>query len=193
MNRSLAELYDAYPGHPMRKFFRDSDRWLRIAAEIAAGLGLDGPPFGLRILDIGCGVGQFVRVCKDLGHCANGLDLPDPIIAEAARCYGVQYRPFIIVPGKPLPADLDMFDLITMFGVNLRRADGAFYWVWREWESFGLDVVSRLAPGGRWVLRPNLEPGPDIVLDAERWGEVLPYVSVESNGRQITITRRLPC
>lgn len=185
---ALFDLYNDHPAHYMRKFFIDQDQWLKIAGAIAHGLGLHRPPFGLRILDIGCGVGQFIRVCNDLGHSATGIDIPDVTIARAAELYGVSYRPHTIKAGEKLPADLCGYDLVTMFGVNLRRSDGT-YWTWSEWEPFANDVLSRIVVGGRWVLRPNLGDGPDIVLDIERWHSILRGASVARTENQITITK----
>jgi hypothetical protein len=115
--------------------------------------------------------------------------LPDPVIEQAAELYGVRYRPLSITAGQQLPNDLRCFDLITMFGVNLRLPDGR-HWTWSEWEPFGRDLLSRLVPGGRLVLRPNIQTGPDIVLNKAQWEKIEPNSLVLRDRGQITITRK---
>ena len=97
-----------------------------------------------RLLDIGCGSGDFLRVADRLGYRATGIDL-DPMAVEQGRAQGLDMRvaPF---PGSGL--ERDAFAQITMSHVleHLHDPVGGL----RE-------ALSLLVPGGRlWLSQPNL-------------------------------------
>jgi SAM-dependent methyltransferase len=99
---------------------------------------------GSRILDVGCGNGDFLAVAEDLGHSAMGLD-PDPKAVELARSLGFDAR-CGGMPGSGL--DAESFDHVFMSHVleHLHDPVGAL----RE-------ALSLLAPGGRlWLSLPNI-------------------------------------
>ncbi len=140
-------------GHRVK--FCDWHRGMEDALDYIAHLGLDRAR-GLRILDIGCGFGYFVRACSLLEHEVSGLDMADPLHGDVWKLLGVrsQIREYVVAYGKPLPDDLKDFDLITMFGFGLVR-----YMPKETWQHYAptiLDVLSRLRPGGRYFSLENV-------------------------------------
>lgn len=151
--RALTEIGERHPQHFMVKFCTECQQWYRTAMRTARQMGLqNGQP--LRTFDLGCGFGYFILACRKLGHHVQGLDLPDWVIQGAATVLGITYWPHTITAQKPLPLAVDHCDLITTFGVNFRHSARS-YWGWDEYRYLAQDVLSRLNPGGRWVLRPN--------------------------------------
>jgi SAM-dependent methyltransferase len=103
---------------------------------------------GGRVLDAGCGNGDFLRVAEDLGHEAIGID-PDPDAVERARSRGLDAR-LGHLPGSGLQRG--SFDHVFLSHVleHLHRPAEALS-----------EACALLAPGGRlWLSLPNLEaPG----------------------------------
>jgi SAM-dependent methyltransferase len=103
------------------------------------------PPEGSRILDVGCGNGDFLAVAEDLGHEAAGLD-PDELAVAAARARGLDAHV------GTLPAS----------GAATRSFDHVFLNHVLEHLHAPLaalgEAKSLLVPGGRlWLSLPNPE------------------------------------
>ncbi len=179
--RTLEEIRKAHPDHLLAKFFGRRHYWRAEASRIAWQMGLDTSP-PLRILDLGCGLGYFVAVCRGLGHNADGVDAPDEVAREAAWASAVPFRPCLIQSFIPLPEDLQGYDLVTMFGVSLRHGPEQ-YWGADAYRFLGNDIRSRLKPGGRWVLRPNRATAQHVslmhLLDVKWWRRCLREATVE--------------
>src|ERR1700719_1301948 len=76
---AVAKLRERYPegsNFPTINRFANVPYWIRINIERAQDLWLDRSP-PLSILDLGCGAGYFLYVCKFFGHEVLGLDLDD--------------------------------------------------------------------------------------------------------------------
>ena len=211
---AIEDMADWDPDHPMAKFCNDPQSWYREAMQIAIGLGLEtegGLPSGchagrytrpLKIYDLGCGFGYFVRVCSDLGHNAEGLDRGGPpMLGGANDILGNKFVSGGIQPGYAIPDDFQEADLITMFGVMFRHGS-AFasrdYWGWPEYTFLARDICSRLRPGGRLVIRPN-DTGGDgksfaHLRDANEWSaHIGAFATVSRTGRrEVTITPKGP-
>jgi SAM-dependent methyltransferase len=76
-----------------------------------------------RLLDVGCGTGNFLRAACDAGYSASGLEF-DPVAAQLARRHSPRGRVFAL----PLESfrtrhPNEIFDLITFFAVLERQAD----------------------------------------------------------------------
>ena len=143
--------------------FSDVDHWLKINIERAQDLWLDRSP-PLRILDLGCGPGYFLYVCKRLGHEGLGVDIDEQaLFRETTALLGVQRVIFRIEPQTPLPDLGEKFDLVTGHRVCFQKTVrwGTGPGEWHEWEpadwKFFLDDVRKnvLKPDGRILLDFN--------------------------------------
>ena len=107
---------------------------------LEAGL-YDGTHKPLRILDLGCGLGYFVRYFRILGHDTTGLDLPGPIHGAAAEIMGNDFVEHEISVER-LPEQLVGLDVVTMCDVSCRS------WM-RVYPELIRDLSTRMNPGGR--------------------------------------------
>lgn len=190
----LAKFATEHPDHYMLKFCRDVPQWRFIAKQIARSLKLDsGKP--LRILDIGCGFGYFIEACREMGHDVIGIDRTEEIIKNACEILKVYYIPHEIKPCIPLPLNLSGFDLVTIFGVNLRyqwKVDE--YWGWADYSYLAADIRLRLRENGRWILRPN-RGSHDKLLNLYRprwWKRVAPQATVHIQHRHNQVVLQWP-
>jgi len=142
--------------------YLDTSYYLRLSVSRALALGLDdGTP--RRVLDIGCGAGLFLLVCRHLGHSVQGLDLDwIAIFNESVERFGIPRVTHEIRPFEPLPTfDGAPFDLITAFAAKFERYDtppGAAIEIWGEpeWAYFLNEIRQRLVPGGRFHVKLNV-------------------------------------
>src|SRR6266481_7068579 len=164
----LTRLRENYPYRlNARRINRHEDAayWVPVNVERAQDLWLDRTP-PLRILDLGCGAGFFLYVCRLFGHDALGLDTDDdPLFRGTTALLKVQRVITRIEPGVPLP-DLGMkFDLITGQRVCFHRlgrpANGEQKeWSTADWEFCIHDIRTRfLNPNGRLLLEFNPREG----------------------------------
>ncbi len=99
---------------------------------------------GVRLLDAGCGNGEFLERATQLGFASVGLD-PDPKAVEAGRRAGLDIRSGTL-PGSGL--EPGSFDHVTLKDVleHLHQPVQAL-----------MEVRLLLKPGGRiWISQPNL-------------------------------------
>jgi SAM-dependent methyltransferase len=148
------------PGIRIEKYL-EMDKWLTTNVRRALNLGLDFRR-GKRVLDLGSGAGQFLYVCKRLGHDVLGLDLPDPSIAwygEVLELFGVPRVLWSIDPFVPLPDLGPPFDYVCAFMVCFNRHVYENAWKIEEWRFFLDDLWIRLKPGA--IVWLELNPGLD--------------------------------
>src|SRR4051794_4446105 len=100
---------------------------------------------GQRVLDIGCGVGTFLRLVADEGAAAFGLDASEALIGIARR--RVPEADLRVGDMEELPYEADTFDLVTGFT--------SFF--------FANDMVAALREAGRVA-----KPGAPVVIQV--WG-----------------------
>jgi len=106
------------------------------------------------VLDIGCGPGFLVQIASHSGASAFGSDSDDRLFLYYMRkVNGVEKRILIheTKPAEPLVFDL-RFDVITATWITFGE-----FWTFEEWSLWLAGVVSGLAPGGRCLLRFNIE------------------------------------
>lgn len=141
--------------------FLDLDFWLEVNVLRAIGLDLHRVS-GLRVLDLGCGTGLFLLVCKALGHAAVGLDLPERELPSPEReiyvglceAFGVHVIRQSILPFEPLQLE-EKVDLITSYSIRFNKLKTGSDWGRAEWKYFVDDMLSHLQPGGRLKLKLN--------------------------------------
>jgi SAM-dependent methyltransferase len=100
---------------------------------------------GMRVLDIGCGAGAFLRLVAERGGAPHGLDASEALIAfSRGRLPGADLR---VGEMEALPWPDDTFDLVTGFN--------SFF--------FANDMVAALREAGRVA-----KPGSPVVIQV--WG-----------------------
>lgn len=190
--RLLAACRSMNPDHYMVKFCDNPEDWYEAAERIAEDLELGGTP-PLRILDIGCGFGYFLRACQQRGHIVEGIDLPDKVIQMAARVLGVTVHPYAVKAFTQLPERFVEYELITTFGVNFRREDDS-YWETADYAFFAQDVLNRLTPEGQWIIHPNIKtrnPFVRYVFDVEEWADIISEFAItDVMGNRIIVTHK---
>jgi 2-polyprenyl-3-methyl-5-hydroxy-6-metoxy-1,4-benzoquinol methylase len=104
---------------------------------------------GMRVLDVGCGIGRWSRLLASRGACVTGVDLSPTMIAEAERraaASGLASRcRFIVQDSAALEID-GSFDLILCVTMLQHMLDV------RAMRSALHRMVLHLAPRGRLVL-----------------------------------------
>ena len=161
----LRDQYPYRPGSPRINRFEDVVYWIKINIERAQDLWLDRSP-PLRILDLGCGAGYFLYICRLFGHEGLGLDTDEePLFRGTTKLLNVRRAVSRIHPQVSLPDLGEKFDLVTAHRVcfhRIARAENGEWTVWTpaDWEFFINDIRTRfLKPDGRLLL--DFNPRPD--------------------------------
>ena len=157
------ERHPPRPHSPRINRFEDAEYWVGINVERAQDLWLDRTP-PLQILDIGCGAGYFLYVCRFFGHEGLGLDTDEePLFRGTTELLNVRRVVSRIHPRVPLPDLGEKFDLVTAHRICFHRIgkvrDGV-EWSTADWKFFIDDIRGRfLNENGRLLL--DLNPRPD--------------------------------
>ncbi|MGI9173486.1 MAG: class I SAM-dependent methyltransferase [Chthoniobacterales bacterium] len=156
----FAEIHRRYalldPGDAPEKYL-ELRKWIDINLRRVRDLELD---LGARkrILDLGCGVGYFLYICKWLRHEVLGFDLDEsPMFTEMVQLLGVPRVIGRIERYQPLPRFEGKFDLITAHMICFNDHKTDHVWGPAEWEFFLKDAAQYLTPGGRIQLGFNQE------------------------------------
>lgn len=136
--------------------YADIRRWLERHIKRVQHLGLDRAA-PKSILDLGCGGGFFLYICRRLGHVGQGLDIDElPLLRELVDLLGVRRTTWRIEAFRRLPDLGAKFDLITAFSTRFNRdAEDRRVWAVEEWGFFLDDLTTHLAPGGKIFLEIN--------------------------------------
>ncbi len=147
--------------------YLDIEKWLNLNIRYAHELGLiTNPPKS--VLDVGCGGGYFLLVCRKLGARVLGVDLDkDKVLNDLIKLFGIRRIVWEIKAFEKLPELGAKFDLITAFMICFNFPPAGGYWGVREWDFFLHDMTSYLLPGGRLLLSLNQQP------DGECYDETL--------------------
>jgi SAM-dependent methyltransferase len=130
----IAARYGSAVSPERREKYLDLERWIGVSIERVQRVGLDSGP-RRRILDLGCGCGYFLYVCKLLGHEVLGVDVPEQrsMYTEIRELLGVPWAPHAIAPFEPLPV-VGPFDVMTAHMVTFNGHRTANVWGPREWD-----------------------------------------------------------
>ena len=138
--------------------YLDVQKWLTLNIRYAKELGLvEKPPKS--VLDLGCGGGFFLIVCRMLGSRVLGLDLDkDLVLNEMIRLFKLERVTWRIRAFVKLPDFKRRFDLITAFMICFNFPPKHPYWGPRQWDFFLNDMSDRLLPDGQLLLSLNKQP-----------------------------------
>ena len=138
--------------------YLDAPKWLTLNIRYAKELGLvEKPPRS--VLDLGCGGGFFLVVCRMLGSRVLGLDLDkDIVLNDMIRLFKLERVTWRIRAFVKLPDFKRKFDLITAFMICFNFPPKHPYWGPRQWDFFLNDMSERLLPDGRLLLSLNKQP-----------------------------------
>lgn len=136
---------------------------------------------GMRVLDVGCGRGEILRHCMELGVEAYGMDYADAAILmsrdviQAARTDDTLHNVRAGVcrsDAKHLPFPSDYFDRVLMFDV----VEHLFPW---ELHQAMLEVRRVLRPNGRFIIHT----APNRWYDAYAYPWVRRFRTLMGDGR----------
>ena len=159
----LREQYPYRAGSPRINRFEDVVYWIEINIERAQDLWLDRAP-PMHIVDLGCGAGYFLYVCKLFGHHVLGFDTDnEPLFRATIELLEVPRVIGRIERQTPLPDLHQKFDLVTAHRICFHRVgrvrDGV-EWSTADWKFFIDDIRTRfLNENGRLLL--DFNPRPD--------------------------------
>jgi len=144
------------PGEAWPKYL-NLTLWMDKNLQRVRDLGLDAGG-RRRVLDLGCGAGYFLYICRQLGHDTLGLDIDEvPMFAEMMSLLGLRRVVARVQPFVALPRFAEKFDLITAFMICFNGHKSPALWGPKEWAFFLDDAATRLNPGGRIRLGFNRE------------------------------------
>ena len=147
-----------HPGCRYAKYLKKRT-WLRSKMMRALETGIDKAPPGA-VLDLGCGPGYFLYICKFFGHAVHGVDLADdPFFNDMVRFFGIARTDLEIRPYRSLPPLDQRFDLIAAHQICFNGHASSAPWGVNEWDFFLADLRdNHLKPGGTIALEFNPEP-----------------------------------
>lgn len=148
--------------------YLDVDHWLAVNIKHAEELGLvENPPAD--VLDLGCGAGYFLVVCRTLGARVLGVDVKtDQVLNRMIELFGLERITKRIKPMRKLPKLNRQFDLITGFMICFNFPTNETYWSEKEWDFFLNDLLGYLKPGGRMFFSLNKQPDGEHYTEAIR-------------------------
>ncbi len=151
-----------------RKYFMRR-RWLRSKLMRAFEAGVDKLSTGA-VLDLGCGPGYFLYVCKYFGHQVHGVDLPgDPFFDDMMQLFGIQRTDVEITPFRRLPSIGKRFDIVAAHQICFNGHATNRPWGIDEWQFLLADLRDHhLKPGGTIALEFNPEPSNEYYDEALR-------------------------
>lgn len=153
----LHDIQSRYAAEPRNYAkYAEVERWLKRHIRRVQDLQLNRSA-PKSILDLGCGGGFFLYICKRFGHSVQGVDIDDfPLLGELVDLLGVPRITWRIEPFCPLPGFGRRFDWITAFSTRFNRdTTDVRIWGLEEWNFFLDDLNQHLAPGGKVFLEIN--------------------------------------
>jgi SAM-dependent methyltransferase len=164
----LERLRKHYPYRPNARrinAYEDAAYWIGVNIKHVQDLWLDRAP-PLQILDLGCGAGYFLYLCRLFGHEGIGIDTgEDPFFGGTTQFLGIHRVIARITAQTPLPDLGKRFDLVTghrvcFHWIACAEDDERLEWTPADWKFFINDIRTRfLKPRGRLLL--DINPRPD--------------------------------
>ena len=152
--------WDPFPTKRPAKYL-NLDLAVRESALRYVALGLFDGAERKRVLDIGCGAGYFLSLCRSQGHEVLGIDLDDePLYNEMVDFTGLPRVIHRVSVDAPLPELDDEYDVISAFEVvfSFGRPPDVAPWNAHQWMQL-LEAWGRaLTPTGTIVVAFNRDP-----------------------------------
>jgi SAM-dependent methyltransferase len=158
--KRLGEIQARYPYSPWKASkYTKVEQWLKLNIERVQDLKLHQLP-PQEILDLGCGGGFFLFICRELGHHGLGLDREGaPVFRELIELLHVERRFCEIKAFEPVPDLGRKFDWITGFSTGFNRREDRSLWGPPEWSFLLQDLRKHLRPGGKVFFGLNPAQG----------------------------------
>ena len=137
--------------------YTDLAPWLQKCILRFLSYRLDMLPRSSRVLDLGCGSGYFLLVCRHFGYEPVGLDLDnDEFFNDVVEYLSLNRVIHMIEPLEPLPRiDGGPFDAVTAFMTCFNRYSDGAPWQRDEWSYFIDDLAAQMRPGGKLIVKFN--------------------------------------
>ena len=146
--------------------YADIERYMKLNIERVQDLQLHRLP-PQDVLDLGCGGGFFLYICRQLGHRCLGLDLEwYPVFTDLLNLFQIERQTWEIKAFQPLPDLGRKFDWITGFSTGFNRVKKK-PWRIAEWEFFLNDLQKYLQPSGKVFFALNPEGRGGRYYDSE--------------------------
>ncbi len=147
--------------------YLDVDKWLAVNIRHAEELDLLERPVA-DVLDLGCGAGYFLLVCRALGARTLGVDVDwDQVLNRMIGLFKLARITLTIEPQVKLPDFGRKFDLITGFMICFNFPTMETHWSVADWNFFLNDLSNYLKPDGRVLLSLNKQ------ADGEHYTEAI--------------------
>ena len=151
--------------------YLDTSKWIFEDLLKVYILDLQNKSKSKRILDIGCGTGYFLFICKYFGHEVVGIDLKDDFYKEFTNLLNLEILHVKILPKTNLGiARSYNFDLVTAFMICFDKSSSNMVWDREEWEFFINDIEENiLAANGAIALAFNRDVNTKRRAEIERF------------------------
>ena len=116
-------------------------------------------PTPLRILDLGCGAGTYVRLLGGLGHRVVGLDYSMPSLRRARESDPERVGQYVEGEAYRLPFRANSFDAVV--GVGIFQALGS--------AEHAVDQILRVLRPGGWMIIETLNAAEAILAPRRAW------------------------
>ena len=149
------------------------DRWFETKmgrhadhVETECAMGLFRPAGGMKILDVGCGTGNFSLKLARLGCLVTGIDLSKKMLAAAREKAEKESlsMDFHLMDGAEMTFTDETFDGVVSiaafeFMKDRARVVDEIFRVMKKGAFFLLGTINRESPWGEMYLRAGTEPG----------------------------------
>lgn len=168
-------------GDERRQKYLDLERWIPANWRRIEKIGLHEGRVR-RVLDLGCGCGYFLYLCKLLGHDVLGVDRAErsSLFVDVRELLEVPWVPATIRYGESLPS-LGKFDVVAAHMVTF-NGHKKTPWGPTEWEWLLSEI-----PAATWSIELNAEP--DGTLFPKGLREWFIEQGAEVQGHRVLINR----
>ena len=156
-------VYDKDGFFDLYQKLRSNPNSLNEIVEKPTMLGLVGDVSGKRILDLGCGCGEHLKLYLERGAAfVAGIDLSQAMLQQAAKNLA-EFRPHFLLEQAPM----ERLDQLNEGGFDLITSSFAFHYV-QDFPALLAKIHDKLAPNGQLVFSQE-HPIVTCYQGGERW------------------------